>query len=542
MTRRLPALLGLLLALPLAAADTQRYLIASRDGSPVHRLRTSTNAAGGVLKHVRTFGTINAFAADLTAEEAADLRSGDVIVEPVLEREAFELAPQSSLPSANSEVPAAQQVPWGITAINAPQIWPVTRGENVHVAVLDTGIDPNHADLKAIYAGGYNAFDAKLAPRDQHRHGTHVSGTIAAQDNEIGVVGVAPNVKLWAVKVLDDDGKGTSESIVSGLNWVIEQEAKLGGRWVVNFSLGSTLPSEVESLVVSRAIGEGIVIVAAAGNGAEPGLRYPARYDNVIAVGAVDDTDTRADFSSYGAGLILMAPGVNVLSTMIPGVEVSSDVKSQGETLAAWRITGSPFKSVTAKIADCGFGEPHEYPWDVAGKVALVHRGKLVFREIAKNAKDAGAAAVIIETYDTDNNPVPWTFYPSDPDPVWQDYDFPLGVGVSWETGHALIERGGDVTVTYRTAEYLPMKGTSMSSPHVAGTAALLLSLNPQLSIAQVTYALKATAHDLYTSGWDQETGWGLLDALAAAKFAAPERFGVPPPQPGPTPRRRSVQ
>jgi subtilisin family serine protease len=347
---------------------------------------------------------------------------------------------------------------------------------------------------------------------------------------------------VWGVNGLDDAGQGTPESVGAGIDWTVQKAAATGGRWVINMSLGSTLPSAIEALAVSRAISAGIVVVASAGNSAEPQLRYPGGYPNVIAVGAIDETETRADFSSHGAGLALMAPGVNVVSAMIPGIETSADVKSLGETLTAWRINGSPFRSVTAQLVDCGFGEPHEYPWDIAGKIALVHRGKLVFREIARNAKEAGAAAVIIETYETDTNPVPWTFYPAEPDPVWQDYDFPLGVGVSWATGHELVARGGEVTVTYRSAEYLPMKGTSMSSPHVAGTVALLLALDPTLNVAQVAYALRQTARDLYSSGWDIETGWGVLDTLAAAKFVAPQRFGVPAPVPPQAPRRRSAK
>src|SRR6185295_11718477 len=121
-----------------------------------------------------------------------------------------------SLPDG-TDVP--QVTPWGLTMVHAPDVWVATRGENVNVAVLDTGIDATHPDLKDAYAGGYNTFDASKPPVDGHRHGTHVSGTIAAADNAFGVVGVAPHVKLWAVKVLADDGVGTNENIVAGFDW-----------------------------------------------------------------------------------------------------------------------------------------------------------------------------------------------------------------------------------------------------------------------------------------------------------------------------------
>jgi serine protease len=534
---------ALLIASPLAAEETQRYLVGSRAGTSAAAGIGSLAASTASPRHqLRRFRNANAYAANLTEAEVAELRGRrDVVVEPIVAREIEEVGTPGARNIASTAATEAQSTPWGVASIHAPQVWSATRGENVNVAVLDTGSDADHRDLKAAYAGGYNTFQPLKPPVDGHRHGTHVSGIIAAADDAVGVVGVAPKVRLWAVKVLEDTGAGTNESVVAGLEWVMEKAKTTPGRWVVNMSLGSNIRSIIEEQAVRETISRNIVVVAAAGNRNLDELRYPARYSGVIAVGATTEEGTRADFSSYGVGLAVMAPGALVPSTIIKGYADSADVVRANATTVASIVLGSAYGSATARVIDCGIGEPQDFPAEVRGNIALVRRGKLVFREKARNAKEAGAAAVILQSYEEETTYGPsWTLL-SDTDPEYEGYAFPLTVRLLYDDAEALLQSSAPVTVTYRYSEWATLSGTSMSSPHVAGTTALLLSLAPQMTVAQIDYVLRTTAKDMYGAGWDPESSWGQVDAFAAAKWVAPERFGVPAPEPEPVSRRRSV-
>jgi serine protease len=552
MNRALGLLLGTALlatqALPLSGEEARRYLIAPRERTAGPRLRTVPR------ERLRAFPAINVFAANLTDAEAVALQDdGNLIVEPVVPRHAMEVEDRQSCLScpvgqAGSPVPHAsipEVIPWGVLNVGAPQVWPVTRGENVNVVVVDTGIDVLHPDLGAAYRGGYNTFDPLALPIDGHRHGTHVAGTIAAAQNGFGVVGVAPGVRLWAVKALDDDGDGSSETVVAAFEWVLAKARAEGGRWIINTSLGSATVSEVEEQVVRQAIEAGIIVVASVGNTGTEGISFPASYPGVIGVGATTQAGVRANFSSYGRSLALLAPGAAVRSTYIPGYDESLDFEfSDGTRVPSWIVRGAPYKKVTGEVFDCGFGEPGEFPPAVRGEIALVRRGKLFFYEMARNAKAAGAIAVIIETYEDDQSGAHnWSFFPTPADdPSWEGFAFPLAVGVKFSVGEDLLRRPGRYTIEFSTEIYGEMNGTSMAAPHVTGAAALLLSLAPDLSPAWVAAILRYTTRDLYTAGWDAESGWGALDALKAAQWVAPEKFGVPPPPPPPTPRRRSVR
>ena len=203
--------------------------------------------------------------------------------------------------------PVPQTIPWGITSVGADSAWPLTAGAGIKVAVVDTGIDLTHPDLK-VY-GGYNAISPMKSAADDNGHGTHVAGIIAALNNSIGVVGVGPEISLYSVKVLNRSGSGYVSDIIEGLDWAIQN-----GIQVVNMSLGTD--SDVQSFhdAIIRARDAGIVLVAAAGNDGAA-VDFPGAYPEVVAVAATDVNNAVASWSSRGSEVDLAAPGVSIYST-----------------------------------------------------------------------------------------------------------------------------------------------------------------------------------------------------------------------------------
>ena len=239
----------------------------------------------------------------------------------------------------------SKEIPWGVKRVNAYKAWSYTTGKNVNVAVIDTGIDYTHPDLKANYAGGYNAIDESNPPLDDNGHGTHVAGTIAAVLDEKGVVGVAPDVKLYAVKVLNAYGSGSISSIIDGIQWSVSNKID-----VINMSLGSRYSSDALKEAVNAAYRAGIVIVCAAGNDGGA-VNYPAKYPGAIAVSALDLSDKIASFSSRGDEIAFIAPGVSVYSTYKGGVYKSLS----GTSMASPHVAG-----LSALVVSLGITNPDD--------------------------------------------------------------------------------------------------------------------------------------------------------------------------------------
>jgi subtilisin len=239
---------------------------------------------------------------------------------------------------------------WGVKRIGAGVVHANGyKGTGVKVAVLDTGIDYTHPDLDANVAGGWDFVNNDNDPRDDHGHGTHIAGTIAAEDNDIGVVGVAPEVELYAVKVLNSSGSGSWSKIISGLQWCVQN-----GIQVTNNSYGSTSnPGSTVRNAFDNASAAGVVIVASAGNsgtksGTEDNVNYPARFDSVIAVGATNSNNSRASWSSTGPTVELAAPGVSIRSTL-PGGGYGG---KSGTSMACPHVVG-----VAALVIGAGAGD-----------------------------------------------------------------------------------------------------------------------------------------------------------------------------------------
>lgn len=225
-----------------------------------------------------------------------------------------------------------QTLPWGIDKIDADLAWGITKGTGVKVAILDTGIDLKHPDLKENIKGGYNALNPARPPSDGNGHGTHVAGIVAARDNDIGVVGVAPEASLYAVKVLSNGGFGWLSDIIEGLDW-----AARNGMQVVNMSFGSSSGNDTFHEAIANASYAGVTLVAAAGNGYGGPVIYPAAYPEVVAVSATTESDAIASFSSVGPEVDLAAPGQSIYSTYKNG----SYATLSGTSMASPHIAGS---------------------------------------------------------------------------------------------------------------------------------------------------------------------------------------------------------
>ena len=203
--------------------------------------------------------------------------------------------------------------------IDAPEAWSILQGDSsVTVAVIDSGVDYTHPDLAPNYVGGYDFANLDGDPMDDHGHGTHVAGTIAAaMENPTGnpaeaegVAGVAPHARILAYKVCRADGSCDDFAVQQAIARAITDGAK-----VINMSLGQTEYSQSLDEAVQEAWNAGLVIVAGAGNDGTTEQFYPAAFDNVIAVGAFDESHRRASFSNYGSWVDISAPGSYIMSS-----------------------------------------------------------------------------------------------------------------------------------------------------------------------------------------------------------------------------------
>ena len=250
-----------------------------------------------------------------------------------------------------------QTLPWGVDRIDADQVWNVskgTQGAGVNVAVLDTGIDTNHPDLAANLAGKYSCVNTDPENvEDTNGHGTHCSGIIAAMNNEIGVVGVGPEINLYMVQVSRKSTIAES-AIIEGINWCIATHTDSdpdNDIQVMSMSFGGGY-SVNEDNALQDAYNEGIVLVAAAGN-ERRAVIFPAALPNVIAVSATNASDQFAYFSNFGPEIDLAAPGVSILSTYLnDGYATMS-----GTSMACPHVAGAAAMVIASGIRDTNDNE-----------------------------------------------------------------------------------------------------------------------------------------------------------------------------------------
>ncbi|WP_421272808.1 S8 family peptidase [Aeromonas taiwanensis] len=234
---------------------------------------------------------------------------------------------------------SAESLPYGIPMVQAPQLSDAAAGE-VLVCIIDSGYSGGHPDLpQGTQVQGYDDAGTGTWNSDENGHGTHVAGTITAVGgNETGVVGVLPKqiVPLQIVKVFGANGWAYSSNLVGALNACKKGMSSRGfTRMVINMSLGGSVPSKTEEQAFNQAYGQNVLSVAAAGNAGNTSKSYPASYNSVVSVAAVDANKQLAYFSQRNDQVELAAPGVSVLSTVPSGYAYYS-----GTSMAAPHVTG----------------------------------------------------------------------------------------------------------------------------------------------------------------------------------------------------------
>jgi subtilisin len=205
-------------------------------------------------------------------------------------------------------------IPWGVRHIRAPLVWRQTKGAQIHIGVIDTGVDYSHPDLKHSLSRGINLINRQLLPTDDNGHGTHIAGTIAAASKD-GVMGVAPKAIIHPVKAFDHQGSAFVSDIISGIDWCVMNDIR-----IINMSFGMKSYSRALEAAVKNAYLSGTIIVASSGNdGNKATVDYPARFPQTIAVGASTRGSKIAPFSNRGRSIDIFAPGDKIYSTWLRG-------------------------------------------------------------------------------------------------------------------------------------------------------------------------------------------------------------------------------
>ncbi|MFN3842699.1 MAG: S8 family serine peptidase [Rehaibacterium terrae] len=478
--------------------DPDRVWVKFKPGAKAQAEQALINA--GARFHYR-FDDLDAFAVSVPAQALQGLRRNPNIeyIEPDVVRH-----------------PMAQTRPYGIDLVRAPQVWSQgVTGNGALVCVIDSGIHAAHEDFQGVHLAGGHPSGWNT---DTCGHGSHVAGTIAAKDNNVGVVGVnTGNISLFIVKVFDGANCGWSYS--STLVDAAQRCANAGAK-VINMSLGGSFSSTTERNAFQNLYDNGVLSIAAAGNGGNTQHSYPASYDSVISVAALDQNKQHASFSQRNNQVELAAPGVSVLST-VPFESASTVVDGTSYIVSA--LDGSYQGSASAALVDGGrclsTGS-----W--AGRVVLCERGDISFADKARNVANSGGVAAIIY------NNVPGGFSGT----LGSGAPAIPVVSMTQEDGQFLKGNKLGKTAAVSTVPnnqgngYAFYDGTSMATPHVAGVAALIWSANPGWTNAQIREALAVTAEDLGSAGRDNSYGWGLIRADAALAYLQGGGGGDPDP------------
>ena len=331
MKKILPALLLFISAVSFAQTHDSRFV----DGRLYLRLKTADTTFG--LTHITMLPLVALYHMDTCYRPFAGLGSDSLdrtyclrFSDTAQTQACMDTLKRLSIMDMVEQVPIfhinyvpndVSQNQYAISKISAEQAWSITKGStSVIVAIVDNGILITHQDLVPNLVAGYDVADNDNNPSPPvgftgagWNHGTHTSGIAsAATDNNIGIASIGFNTKIMPIKCTSDTSKSGQELYFAdeGITYAMRNGAK-----VISMSFGGYQSSTTEQLIVSAAIGQGIVMVAAAGNDDSSAAIYPASYTGVICVGATDQNDIKAGFSNYSSRINIMAPGVSIYST-----------------------------------------------------------------------------------------------------------------------------------------------------------------------------------------------------------------------------------
>ena len=405
------------------------------------------------------------------------------------------------------------------------------------VCVIDSGLDQSNNDFDWSVITGDN--DSGTGNWFEHGgpHGTHVSGTVAAADNGIGVVGMAPGVSLHIIKVFNADGWGYSSDLAFAAN-----KCTQAGANIITMSLGGGGSNSTEENAFNTFTSNGGLVLAAAGNDGNNVRSFPAGYKSVMMIGANDADNNIADFSQFpsntittgrgkkkktvtddGFGVEVTAGGVNTLSTYPAGLATLSSATLDGNGVAS-----SAMENVGSANASTYFmGTAESIDSGANGKVCIIDRGVISFHDKVANCENSGGIGAVIV------NNVPGMLFGTLGDATTNTTTIPA-IGGAQEDRSQFIN-ASIASISIGASDYGFLSGTSMATPAVAGVAALVWSNHPTCTGTEIRDALKATAEDHGAAGRDDNYGYGIVKAQAADAYLTANECGggtTPPPPP----------
>ncbi|WP_299010176.1 S8 family serine peptidase [uncultured Shewanella sp.] len=408
----------------------------------------------------------------------------------------------------NGDPMDTQITPYGVYQAQADQV-SFNSNAGIKVCIIDSGLDSTASDFNWNNISGDNDSGTGNWYDNGGPHGTHVAGTVAATDNDIGVVGMAPEVDLHIIKVFNEDGWGYSSDLASAA-----QLCQDAGANIISMSLGGSGSSTTESEAFQSFADAGGLTVAAAGNDGNSNRSYPAGYDSVMMVGAVDNDNSIADFSQYPSCssnqdcVEITAAGVNVLSTYPEGTATMAFLTADDVNIenTAMENTGT-----VTNAASYYMGTAESVDTNANGKVCLIDRGNNSFYDKVANCEASGGLGAVI--INNESGALSAT--------LGDDNDTSIpATGVDYDDRSAVLS-ASSFSLNIGLGDYGYMSGTSMATPAVSGVAALVWSNHNECSGEEIRNALTqsalypgtdASAHDVYY-------GYGIVQAASADEY-----------------------